>query len=246
MWAKKWSRGVSSEDISSILGAAAVLDRLLRQKTVFFRECLDMFLVHKRCELRMKHVFFIHASNFENHYFPLGKRWFSRIHLFLVSTFFCWFLLKSVKILSPNKRARFFSKQRPKMISGDLFWATERDPNEHWKSQKSPKLRKTVILWGITFLRDFGLRPDDFQELLGTSQADPELAGRPQISKPMNRIWHDLARSGVGIGDNWCPSAPPCPQTPKPPNYQKTGRLSIWSCSHTLDRWRVGGLFKFD
>ena len=41
---------------------------------------------------------------------------------------------------------------------------------------------------------DFGLRPDDSQDLLGGPQADPGLAGRPQTLKTHK---HDLERSGV-------------------------------------------------
>ena len=33
-------------------------------------------------------------------------------------------------------------------------------------------------------------------------------------------IWRDLERSGPRIRDNSFPAAPPCPQTPKPPNHQ--------------------------
>ena len=77
----------------------------------------------------------------------------------------------------------------------------------------------------------FRLRPDGFQDLLNGPQTDPGPAGHPQNLKTdvqdLETILNDLERSGGYIRDNSFLAAPPCPQTPNPPNYQETGRLSI-------------------
>ena len=46
--------------------------------------------------------------------------------------------------------------------------------------------------------------------------------------------------SGGYIGDNAFPAAPPCPQTPKPPNHQETGRyLKLFSHARPLKGRRI-------
>ena len=112
-------------------------------------------------------------------------------------------------------------------------------------TKKAPTWSKKNDFLRIKFLVRFRLRRDGSQDFLSGPQADPGPAGHPQNLKTDVRnlagIWTILRQSGGYIRDKSFLAAPPCPQTPKPPNYQKTGRLSIWSCSHTLDRWRVGG-----
>ena len=77
----------------------------------------------------------------------------------------------------------------------------------------------------------FRLRPDGSQDLLNGPQTDPGPAGHPPNLKTdvgdLETILYDLERSGGYIRDNSFLAAPPCPQTPKPPNHQETDRLSI-------------------
>ena len=114
-----------------------------------------------------------------------------------------------------------------------------------WKAPSWPKISEflKIRLWV-----QFRMRADGFQDRLSGFPANPGRAGHPQNLKTdvrdLERIWADLNGSERICGyirDNSFLAAPPCPQTPKPPDYQETGRLSIWSCSHTLDPWRVGG-----
>ena len=61
-----------------------------------------------------------------------------------------------------------------------------------------------------------------------------EAPGAPGRPKSILRIWVDLAGSGPRIRDNSFPAAPPCPQTPKPPNHQGIGELNLFSHARPL------------
>ena len=43
----------------------------------------------------------------------------------------------------------------------------------------------------------------------------------------------------MDIEDNSFPAAPPCPQTPKPPNHQDTGNLKLFSHARPLKGRRI-------
>ena len=76
-------------------------------------------------------------------------------------------------------------------------------------------------------------------KILGGSRGSPGPPWAESRCSGSGEIWHDLERSGPGIREKSFPPAPPCPQTPKPPNHQDTGNLKLFPHARPLKGRRI-------